>query len=42
MKHKLYFWRAIKLKPELEEIFKTIMIKMPKFDVKEVIPTKLK
>lgn len=42
LKHKLHIWRPIKLKPELEEIFKAIMIKIPKFDVKEVIPTKLR
>lgn len=41
LEKKLHIWRPIKLRAELEEIFKAIMIKIPTFDVKEVIPTKL-
>ena len=41
LKKKLKLWRPIKLRPELEEIFKKLMIKIPGFDVKESIPTDL-
>lgn len=41
LEKRLHIWRPTKLRAELEEIFKAIMIKIPKFDVKEVIPTKL-
>ncbi len=41
LEKRLHIWRPIKLRAELEEIFKSIMIKIPTFDVKEVIPTKL-
>ncbi len=40
LENRLYIWRPIKLIVELEEIFKAIMLKIPTFDVKEVIPTK--
>lgn len=40
LKNRLYLWRPIKLREELEEIFKVLKIKIPQFDVKEVIPTK--
>ncbi len=39
LKKKLKLWRPIKLRDELEEIFKKLMIKIPGFDVKECIPT---
>lgn len=42
LKNNLHIWRPIKLRAELEAIFKAIMIKIPIFDVKEVIPTKLR
>ena len=41
LKKKLKLWRPIKLGPELEEIFRKLMIKKPGFDVKECIPTDL-
>ncbi len=41
LENRLQIWRPIKLRRELEEIFKEIMIKIPTFDVKQVIPTKL-
>jgi len=41
LKKKLKLWRPIKLRDELEEIFKKLMIKIPGFDVKESIPTDL-
>jgi hypothetical protein len=41
LENRLQIWRPIKLISELEEIFKEIKIKIPTFDVKEVIPTKL-
>src|SRR5660397_190784 len=41
LKNKLKLWRPIKLKDELEEIFKKLMIKIPSFDVEECIPTDL-
>ena len=40
LKNRLYLWRPIKPKTELDEIFRALKIKAPKFDVKEVIPTK--
>ena len=40
LKNRLYLWRPIKPRMELEEIFRALKIKAPKFDVKEVIPTK--
>lgn len=40
LKNRLYLWRPIKPRRELEEIFRALKIKTPKFDVKEVIPTK--
>jgi transposase len=40
LKNRLYLWRPIKPRKELEEIFRALKIKTPKFDVKEVIPTK--
>jgi len=39
LKKKLKLWRPIKLRGELEEIFRKLMIKIPGFDVKESIPT---
>jgi len=39
LKNRLYLWRPIKQKMELEEIFRALKIKAPKFDVKECIPT---
>ena len=41
LKKKLKLWKPIKLGPELEEIFRKLMIKIPGFDVKESIPTDL-
>lgn len=41
LENRLQIWRPIKLISELEEIFKEIKIKIPTFDVKKVIPTKL-
>jgi transposase len=41
LENRLQIWRPIKLGVELEEIFKVVMIKIPTFDVKKVIPTKL-
>jgi transposase len=41
LENRLHIWRPIKLRVELEEIFKAAMIKIPTFDVKKVIPTKL-
>ena len=41
LENRLQIWRPIKLRRELEEIFKEIMIKIPTFDVKQVIPTKI-
>jgi transposase len=41
LENRLQIWRPIKLRRELEEIFKEIMIKIPNFDVKQVIPTKI-
>ncbi|MCG7847905.1 MAG: transposase, partial [ANME-2 cluster archaeon] len=41
LKKKLKLWRPIKLGPELEEIFRKLMIKIPGFDVKGSIPTDL-
>ncbi len=41
LENRLQIWRPIKLRVELEEIFKAVMIKIPTFDVKKVIPTKL-
>ena len=40
LKNRLYLWRPIKLREELEEIFKALKIEIPQFDVKEVLPTK--
>ncbi|MCL7413124.1 MAG: hypothetical protein M8353_05850, partial [ANME-2 cluster archaeon] len=40
LKNRLYLWRPIKQKMELEEIFRALKIKALKFDVKECIPTK--
>ena len=40
LKNRLYLWRPIKPRMKLEEIFRALQIKAPKFDVKEVIPTK--
>ena len=39
LKNRLYLWRPIKPRRELEEIFRALKIKTPKFDVKECIPT---
>ena len=39
LKNRLYLWRPIKPRMELDEIFKALKIKAPKFDVKECIPT---
>lgn len=39
LKSRLCIWRPIKLREELEEIFKALKIKVPRYDVKEVIPT---
>jgi hypothetical protein len=39
LKKRLKLWRPIKLRAELEEIFRKLMIKIPGFDVKESIPT---
>ena len=39
LKNRLYLWRPIKPRIELDEIFKALKIKAPKFDVKECIPT---
>jgi hypothetical protein len=41
LEKRLHIWKPIKLRPELEDIFNNVMIKIPTFDVKEVIPTKL-
>jgi transposase len=41
LKKKLKIWRPIKLRDELEEIFRKLMIKIPCFDVEECIPTEL-
>ena len=39
LKNRLYLWRPIKPRMELDEIFRALKIKAPKFDVKECIPT---
>ncbi|RZB29107.1 MAG: hypothetical protein AEth_01711, partial [Candidatus Argoarchaeum ethanivorans] len=39
LKGRLYIWRPIKPESDLEAIFKELRIKMPIFDVKEVVPT---
>jgi len=36
---RLKLWRPIKLRDELEEIFRKLKIKIPGFDVKECVPT---
>jgi hypothetical protein len=35
----LHIWRLIKPEPDLEAIFRALRIKVPIFDVKEVVPT---
>jgi len=39
LKKRLKLWRPIKLRDELEEIFRKLKIKIPVFDVKECVPT---
>ncbi len=39
LKKRLKLWRPIKLRDELEEIFRKLKIKIPGFDVKECVPT---
>jgi hypothetical protein len=39
LKNRLYLWRPIKPRKELEEVFSALNIKRPQFDVKECIPT---
>jgi len=39
LKNKLYLWRPIKPREELEKIFRALKIETPQFDVKECIPT---
>lgn len=41
LKHKLRIWRPTRQQPELEGIFKVLNLKVPTFDVKEIIPTVL-
>jgi hypothetical protein len=41
LKKRLKLWRPIKLRDELEEIFKKLKIKIPGFDVTECLPTDL-
>ena len=39
LKNRLYLWRPIKPRKELEEILRALKINRPQFDVKECIPT---
>lgn len=39
LKNRLHIWRPIKPDPDLEAIFRELRIKVPLFDVKEVVPT---
>ena len=39
LKNRLHIWRPIKPEPDLEAIFRALRIKVPLFDVKEVVPT---
>lgn len=41
LKHRLRIWRPTKQQPVLEKIFKVLNLKVPTFDVKEIIPTVL-
>ena len=41
LKKRLKLWRPIKLRDELEDIFKKLKIKIPGFDVTECLPTDL-
>ena len=39
LKNRLYLWKPIKPRTELEEIFRALKIKILQFDVKKCIPT---
>jgi len=39
LRSRLYIWRPIKPRKELEGIFRVLRIKVPRYDVKEVMPT---
>jgi len=39
LKNRLYLWRPIKPRKELEEILRALKVNRPQFDVKECIPT---